>query len=127
VDGKWIRRKNKVNIISRVYMVSPSERERYALRTLLLHRKDVQSFVDLKTGSDGFVYETFRESPISYNLLGDDTEHRSTLNECILFQMPSALRKLFAILCTHSSPANCLGLWDERVAAWWRRFALFSE
>ena len=60
---KWKKRQRGFGtVISRMYMVSPLDRERYCLRLLLLKRRGCLSFNDLKT-IDGTLEETFVQMP----------------------------------------------------------------
>jgi hypothetical protein len=70
---KWNLRKTATRAIGRLYMVQPSEGERYYLRILLTHIKGATSFDDLKS-INGYVCNTFKEVCILLNLLEDDTE-----------------------------------------------------
>ena len=59
--NEWKKRKrrvNEANIVSRIYSVSPRQRERFYLRLLLLHVRGPISFNDLKTYGD-VVHDTF--------------------------------------------------------------------
>jgi hypothetical protein len=49
----WIFRKRKLKSLGLLYQVSPLERERYALRLLLLNIRGPISFDALRRGPDG--------------------------------------------------------------------------
>ena len=70
---KWNSRKTTTGAIGRLYMVQPSEGERYYLRILLTHIKGATSFNNLKT-INGYVCRTFKETCIHLGLLQDDAE-----------------------------------------------------
>ena len=73
----------------------PAEGERYYLRVLLSHVRGATSFDALKT-VNGNPCSSFREACEHLGLI----EHDRTLDDCMTeaatFQMPSALRRLFA-------------------------------
>eukprot|EP00795_Rhopilema_esculentum_P011162 gene11162-20059_t len=58
---KWKKRQRAArSIIGRLYQVQPTDPQRYALRLLLLHRRGVTSFEDIRT-IDGQLYDTFKD------------------------------------------------------------------
>ncbi|CAG8467363.1 37095_t:CDS:2 [Racocetra persica] len=59
--------------IGRLYMVQPSEEERYYLRTLLTCMKGATGFDYLKTVNE-YLCTSFKEACICLGLLQDDTE-----------------------------------------------------
>jgi len=69
----WKPRKNAASAIGRLYMVQPSEGERYYLRTLLTHVRGATSFDNLKT-VNGYICSSFKEACIRLSLLQDDDE-----------------------------------------------------
>lgn len=75
----------------------PAEGERYYLRVLLSHIRSATSFDALKT-VNGNPCSSFREACEHLGLI----EHDRTLDDCMTeaatFQMPSALRWLFATI-----------------------------
>ena len=82
---KWKPRKTATTMIGRLYMVQPSEGERYYLRTLLTHVKGSTSFNDLKT-VNGYLCRTFKEACICLSLLQDDNEWDACLLEASAIQ-----------------------------------------
>ncbi|GBC16016.2 uncharacterized protein LOC112524872 [Rhizophagus irregularis DAOM 181602=DAOM 197198] len=64
----WNLRKITTEAIGRLYMVQPSEGERYYLRILLTHVKGATSFDDLKT-VNGHMCRNFKEACILLGLL----------------------------------------------------------
>ena len=95
----WIRRRNNLKIISRLYNVNVSETERFALRILLLNIKGPTSFEYLKTGPDGTLYSSFHESAVSWldkwdQLRVSFTENLSTSREleCRAISAPNPAR-----------------------------------
>lgn len=115
VDGnkKWKKRlRGGDKIISRMFVVSPRDKELFHLRLLLLHVCGAQSFQDVRT-YNGVVYDTFAEACHSRGIASNDNEWRECLNEAKQFNTPKQLRHLFSIICALNVPANVLALWDE--------------
>ena len=89
---KWNpRQRASAPIIGRIYQVQPSDPQRFALRLLLLHRRGVTSFEDIRT-VHGHTHATFKDAARAMGLLEDDTEHRRCLQEAAVMSMPSQLR-----------------------------------
>ena len=65
---KWFKRKSHFNCIGRMYSVSPSKIELLRLRLLLLHRKGVTSFNDLKKVNN-VQYSTFSDTCLALGLI----------------------------------------------------------
>ncbi|XP_073273312.1 uncharacterized protein [Primulina huaijiensis] len=107
----WIERKQR-KVIGRVNAASPVEGERYYLRLLLLHVRGPSSFNYLLTFNNQ-IYFTFKEASQSRGLLECDRRNFECLNEATTFQMPYALRRLFATILTYCEPANVQNLWDS--------------
>ncbi|CAB4491168.1 unnamed protein product [Rhizophagus irregularis] len=72
-ERKWSCRINNTGTIGRLYMVQPTEGERYYLRILLTHVSGATSFNSLKT-VNGQICRTFKETCIQLGLLQDDCE-----------------------------------------------------
>jgi hypothetical protein len=70
---RWKPCKTATTMIGRLYIVQPSEGERYYLRTLLSHVKGATSFDDLRT-VNGRTCRNFKEACICLALLQDDNE-----------------------------------------------------
>ena len=114
---KWQPRKRTIKaVISRMYSASPRDKERFYLRTLLLHRPGATSFEDLRT-VNGKTEDSFQEACKVMGLLADDTEWDAALTEASAFQMPKQLRALFATICTQCQPTDPLELWTTHKAA----------
>lgn len=77
---KWNVRKTSTGAIGRLYMVQPSEGERYYLRILLTHVRGASSFEGLKT-INGRICGSFKEACICLGLLQDDAEWNACLDE----------------------------------------------
>ncbi|WVZ63174.1 hypothetical protein U9M48_012829 [Paspalum notatum var. saurae] len=117
-QGKvWQRRKrNTGGQIGRIISAHPAEGERYYLRVLLNHVAGATSFEDLMT-VDGELLLTFREVAERRGLLEGDTTHDECLTEAALYQMPSALRRLFATILVYCEPIDVEGLWLKHLEA----------
>ena len=110
---KWNpRQRASAPIIGRIYQVQPSDPQRFALRLLLLHRRGVTSFEDIRT-VHGHIHATFKDAARAMGLLEDDTEHRRCLQEAAVMNMPSQLRQLFATLMVFQTPSDIRTLFDE--------------
>ena len=110
---RWQKRINKTKLISRMHNVAPLDRERYAMRVLLLHRTDVRSFEDLRKGINDEIKETFAEAAIDHGLLDNDDEWINCLLEAQAYKMPIPLRILFIEICTVCNATDCPSLWDQ--------------
>ncbi|ONM17793.1 hypothetical protein ZEAMMB73_Zm00001d003825 [Zea mays] len=109
----WQRRKRDTGgQVGRIVSAHPAEGERYCLRVLLNHVTGAASYVDLRT-VDGVTLPTFREAAERRGLLESD----NTLDECLtkraFFQMPSALRRLFATILVYCEPSDVVVLWQK--------------
>ncbi|KAL7246824.1 hypothetical protein ACSBR2_001852 [Camellia fascicularis] len=107
----WKPRK-KHRTIGRIVAANPLEGERYFLRILLIHIKGATSFTNLRT-INGITYNSFREAVEKYGLLEKDNATEECLIEASTFQMPFALRRLFATLLVFCEPNNPRTLWDK--------------
>jgi hypothetical protein len=113
---KWNPRKTATGAIGRLYMVQPSEGERYYLRILLTHIKGATSFDDLKT-INGYICSTFKEACILLGLLEDDTEWDICLHEASQIKTGQQLRHLFAMILLYCQPAVPETLWNNHKLA----------
>ena len=114
-DGskRWVKRRGGgQRLITRMYGVSPKNRERFFLRTLLLHVKAATSFGDLKV-VDSVRYDTFEEACRERGLLSDDSEWRRTMEEAAVRAMPGELRELFVTILGACEPNHPIDLWEE--------------
>ncbi|WVZ82899.1 hypothetical protein U9M48_030106 [Paspalum notatum var. saurae] len=109
----WQKRKREgVKQIGRIISAHPAEGERYFLRVLLNHVAGATSFEDLRT-VDGEILPSFREAAKRRGLIEADNTLDDCLTEAETFQMPSALRRLFATILVHCEASNVRGLWDK--------------
>ena len=105
-----------------MHNVCTKDVERYALRVLLLHVKGATSYENIRTVdvtqilpnrsiiTVPTVFETFREAAIQLGLLNDDKEWDRCLTDAEFYQMPVALRSIFASILVHCKPTDCLKL-----------------
>ena len=115
-DKKAWKVREMGDAIGRVYAISPKNSEAYHLRILQHHVRGAKSFEDLKT-VDQVEYGTFKEAAAALNPLQSDEEWDRCLAEASFYQMPCALRSLFAIILCHCLPTDPYTLWlDHRNA-----------
>ena len=102
----------RADIISRVYTVSPRNKELFCLRLLLLNVRGPTGYEDLRT-VDGHVFQTFEEACMERGLLESDTHWEDCLEEAILTQMPHAIRFLFTVIVVHCNAGSVRSLWNR--------------
>lgn len=100
------------NNLSRIYTVNPRDRECYHLRLLLNNVLGPTSFQDLRT-VDGIVYDSYQESCLKLELIGDDKEWADAMKESKLCDSPYKMRNLFTIILVFCEPSNPKDLWNE--------------
>ncbi|KIH65163.1 Ulp1 protease family, catalytic domain protein [Ancylostoma duodenale] len=110
--GLYEKRKKKGEVIGRINSISPKFSELYALRKMLLTRKGVTSFQNMRT-VNGKVYRTYMEAARESGLIVDSNEWDSCLAVAVSTEMPFAIRRLFAQILMHCSPSDPLGLWNK--------------
>lgn len=118
-NAEWKpRKRGKDTTIGRMYTVSPTDREKYFLRLLLLHVPGAKNFQDLRK-VEGFahVFETYQEACVARGLLDDDKEWDICLTEAEVMQMPIQLRQLFAFICVMCEPSDPLALFEKHKLA----------
>jgi hypothetical protein len=106
-DRRWVRRKNKSQVLGRLYPVDPASREAWALRVLLLHSRGCKSEADIRTVG-GEEWATFREAAIASGLYDDDDEYQKCLSSLIM--SPQSRRSVFMIILIHCQPRNPMAL-----------------
>ncbi len=97
-----------------MYTVSPRERERYFLCTLLLDQKGSISYNELRT-VNGVHHASFRDACASISILADDAEWRNALQESYASRF-HPLTELSSIILVHKEPSNPLQLWSNHVS-----------
>ena len=75
-----------------------------------------KSFHDLRT-VDGVVFSTFREATERRGLIEADDSISDCLTEAATFQMPYALRRLFATILAFCEVTNVRALWNNHFEA----------
>ena len=110
-DRRWQPRKNRCRVIGRMYYISPKEVELFAMRLLLLYRKGVTSFADLRTV--GHLHNTFADAARAAGYMDDDSYYVISLEEAIGFHMPAELRSYFASLLCFCEVVNPRNLWER--------------
>ncbi|PIC25660.1 hypothetical protein B9Z55_018506 [Caenorhabditis nigoni] len=114
--GKW-KQRARGQTVGRMYAVSPSDPERFALRLLLLARIGATSFESLRTVSDDngnqVIHPTFTAAARALGLLKDDQEYRRALEEASGYQMQIQMRATFTALLAFSEVGDPQALWDE--------------
>jgi len=108
----WQRRKTRLGQIGRIVYAHPAEGERYFLRVLLNHVRGATSYEDLRT-VNGITYSTFRESCEKRGLVETDKSLDDALSDGATFQMPTALRRLFATILVFCEATNVRELWEK--------------
>ncbi|EGT30709.1 hypothetical protein CAEBREN_24573 [Caenorhabditis brenneri] len=111
ISKVWNQRSNDCSTIGRMYFVSPMDRERYALRQLLLFTKGATSYEDL-LNVEGTQYDTFVEAARASGYLDDDKINEQSLREAAGFQTGSQLRGFFATLLCFNVVNDARKLWD---------------
>ncbi|AQK68964.1 hypothetical protein ZEAMMB73_Zm00001d015454 [Zea mays] len=115
-QGKvWQRRKrNMGGQVGRIVSTHPAEGERFYLRLLLNHVTGATSYADLRT-IDGDTLPSFREAAQRRGLLEADDTIDECLNEAAIYQMPSALRRLFATILVYCEPNDVAEFWQRHL------------
>uniref|UniRef100_A0A453BGH0 ATP-dependent DNA helicase n=1 Tax=Aegilops tauschii subsp. strangulata TaxID=200361 RepID=A0A453BGH0_AEGTS len=115
-NKKWQPRKYKRSQIGRLVHAHPAEGERYYLRVLLNHVRGATSFDDLKT-VNGKACGSFKEVCEQLGLIEDDRTLDDCMTEATTFQMPTALRRLFATILVFYEATQIRQLWDKHLAS----------
>ena len=98
--------------IGRLVYAYPSEGERYYLWVLLNHVRGSTSFESIRS-----VKACFRDACEELGLVETDRSLDEALTEATAFQMPSALRRMFATIIVFCEYTNIRVLWDKHVEA----------
>ncbi|MBW0471262.1 hypothetical protein O181_010977 [Austropuccinia psidii MF-1] len=112
---QWLGRVKSAGAIGRLFFAKINEGERYYLRLLLLHRRNLQSFAAART-YNGVCFPTFRQTAEALGLLLSDKNYKECLTEAGEFMSGSKLREMFAILLVHSPPSNPLCLLHQHMS-----------
>lgn len=109
-SGKW-KLRQKGDVIGRLAEVHATSGDLLYLRMLLLRRKGMLSFTDLRT-VDGIVYNSFKEACGALGLLNNDKQWHEALAENAHSAMPFQLRAMFVNILVYCSVTDPLGLWE---------------
>jgi hypothetical protein len=102
--NRWQPRKRALKTVGRIHFVSIHQGERYYIRLILTHRKDIRSWIDLRS-AHGIVYPDFRAAAEGLGLLLNDAQYNEALKEGERFKTGFQLRLMFAIILVYSPPA----------------------
>ncbi|PIA37966.1 LOW QUALITY PROTEIN: hypothetical protein AQUCO_02900072v1 [Aquilegia coerulea] len=108
----WEERQGYQRVIGRLHSTSPSDGEKFYVRLLLIHKRDLTSFDDLKT-IEGVMHTTFKEAAEHMGLFERDSAIFDCLTEASISHIAAALRGLFASILVFCNPAGVRHLWDE--------------
>jgi hypothetical protein len=111
-EKKWKPRKAKSEAVGRIYGISYLAGEKFYMRTLLLHRKNIISHEDLKTVGNR-VAGSYQEACNWLGLLVDDTLYHATLSEASFVRSGFQLSQLFAMICVHTPPSAPMQLFED--------------
>uniref|UniRef100_A0A0K0ESE5 ATP-dependent DNA helicase n=1 Tax=Strongyloides stercoralis TaxID=6248 RepID=A0A0K0ESE5_STRER len=76
----WIKRTQKRKAIGRIVPISKHNKELFAMRQLLIHKKEVTSFKDLRTIND-VVFSTYYDAAVYLNLMKSGILNINHFNE----------------------------------------------
>lgn len=99
------------DVVGRLTEVHATRGDLLYLRMLLLRRKGVLSFTELRT-VDGIVYNTFKDACAALGLLNNDNQWHDALSENSDSSMPFQLRAMFVNILVYCSVSNPYGLWE---------------
>ncbi|KAK2436868.1 ATP-dependent DNA helicase pif1 [Trifolium repens] len=109
---EWKNRLSSIKVIGRIYIVSPSEGEKFYLRVLLSHVKGPTSWEDLLTNNDT-PFNTFKKAAEDRGFLETGRSIRDCLVDATCVRLPYAIRMLFVTILILCEPSNVRSLWNE--------------
>lgn len=109
--GIWKRRVKKAKIIARMFMVYPSQGEKFYLRLLLLHSRGACNESELRAVG-GISFQTCREACKARNLLDDDQEWHYCMSETSKYGMAYHSRQTFAYICLYGEVSDPISLYE---------------
>ena len=109
----WYEKKRHCSSIGRLTSVSPSDKDKFYLRLLLLNVKGKTSFEDLCTVDNIEYYPNYGADCLALGLIKNDEEWKFCLREASSYQMPVRLRSLFVRIIVHCNPISPKELWLE--------------
>uniref|UniRef100_A0A0N5BF22 ATP-dependent DNA helicase n=1 Tax=Strongyloides papillosus TaxID=174720 RepID=A0A0N5BF22_STREA len=111
--GAWIKRKQKRKAIGRIIAISKKNVELFAMRILLIHKKGVRSFDDLKT-INGIQFPTYEAAARHLNLIQNGVLEAEYFNELRDMLTPPEFINAFAIyICHEPNFKDHLKVFDE--------------
>jgi len=111
-DWKIRERYSQIPKLGRIYHVPRSCGETYFVRLLLLHRKNIASFVELRT-VNGVIFESPEKACEALGLLANDNEIHFYFDELKQFQTAKQLRQSFYRILLNNPPVDPLSLWNK--------------
>lgn len=115
---RWQRRVRGgclTNMIGRLRMVNPRDKERFYLRKLLCHRKGATCFEDLRRLPNGVVCSSYYEAGKMLGIVDPDDLWRETMEEAALICRGKELRSLFVTILCFNDGVDYGRLFDEFV------------
>jgi hypothetical protein len=110
-DNQWRPRKRALKTVGRIHFISMHQGERYFMRLILIHKKNIQSWADLRE-ANGTNYQTCREAADALGLLVNDKQYDEALKEGAMFKTGHQLRVMFTIILIFSPPAGPTSLFQ---------------
>lgn len=113
-DHRWSTRKNGQNFpqVGRMIYVSPAEGDAYYLRKVLTVATGATSFVDLRTWQ-GVTYDTFFEVCRARNLIMDNEDLKSAIEDAASIVGIYQLIQMFAVILMNAQPQDPIQLWID--------------
>lgn len=108
----WIRRKNIVNVVTRIVAVSPKDVERFHLKLILTKIYGATSYSFLKT-LNCTTYSSFREAAVVLGLTVNSDEALEVMKEASEVILPARLREFFVRYIIGEMPPDALSLWQN--------------
>lgn len=84
----WVKRKNKIRVISRLIYIHQIAGELFYLRMLLNVVHGATSFEDIRT-VNGVTYDTYKEACLKYGLLESDDDWQLAITDASIHQTES--------------------------------------
>ena len=110
----WVERKNRTDMVGRIYTVSPKKGDLFYMRLLLTKRADIGSYKELKTFNE-IEYGTYKDCCDAMGFLQSDSQWKECLLEQSEVMLPYQLRDLFVIILTQNNPTNIIELWNLKI------------
>lgn len=110
---RWQLRQRQIGrTFGRLRYVSPTNVELFAIRTLLMSRLAVTSFLSLRT-INLQVYPTFREAAQALGLATDDDAFFRAFDNLLIVNKPQQLRNLLATLLLTYTIVGAVRFWEK--------------